>query len=75
MANNRGHGFTSTISKLKGIEINVSQLEALTIQPNKKSAWFGGGSYGHSIISTLWDQGYVTSEDPTYFRPKMISFP
>ncbi|KAF2644249.1 FAD-binding domain-containing protein [Massarina eburnea CBS 473.64] len=61
MANNQGHGFTTTIAKLSGIEINLSQLTNIKIQPNKKSAWFQGGTWGGNIIKTLWDQGFVTT--------------
>ncbi|KAF2685189.1 FAD-binding domain-containing protein [Lentithecium fluviatile CBS 122367] len=61
MANNQGHGFTTTITKLSGIEINLSQLTNIKIQPNKKSAWFQGGTWGGNIIKTLWDQGFVTT--------------
>jgi len=62
MANNQGHGFTTSIAKLKGIEINLSQLTNIKITPGKKSAWFQGGTSGGNIIETLWNQGFVTSK-------------
>ncbi|RDA83522.1 hypothetical protein CP532_4149 [Ophiocordyceps camponoti-leonardi (nom. inval.)] len=61
LAYSRGHGFTATLTRFRGIEINLSRLTAITIQPDKKSAWFQGGTYGKMIIETLWDQGYVTT--------------
>ncbi|PFH62259.1 hypothetical protein XA68_14390 [Ophiocordyceps unilateralis] len=61
LAYSRGHGFTSTLTKFRGIEINLSQLTAITIQPDGESAWFQGGTYGKMIIETLWDRGYVTT--------------
>jgi hypothetical protein len=69
MANNQGHGFTTSITKLSGIEINLSQINKIRIQPNKKSAWFQGGTWGGNIIKTLWDQGFVTSEFFSYCIP------
>ncbi|PHH80589.1 hypothetical protein CDD80_848 [Ophiocordyceps camponoti-rufipedis] len=61
LAYTRGHGFTSTLTKFRGIEINLSQLKAIKIQPDGKSAWFQGGTYGKLVIDTLWDRGYVTT--------------
>ncbi|RFU76457.1 fad binding domain-containing [Trichoderma arundinaceum] len=55
----RGHGSTSTISKFKGIEINLSKLTGITIQSDKKSALFQGGVYADLIINKLWNQGYI----------------
>ncbi|UKZ78452.1 hypothetical protein TrVFT333_006192 [Trichoderma virens FT-333] len=59
LAYTRGHGSTNTISKFKGIEINLSKLTEITIQPDKKSALFQGGVYADLIINKLWSQGYI----------------
>ncbi|KAL7944096.1 hypothetical protein V8C42DRAFT_358776 [Trichoderma barbatum] len=59
LAYTRGHGSTNTISKFKGIEINLSKLTEITIQPDKKSALFQGGVYADLIIEKIWSQGYI----------------
>jgi UDP-N-acetylenolpyruvoylglucosamine reductase len=61
MANNRGHGFTTSISKFKGMQINVSQLRNIDIKPNKKSAVLQGGLATGDIIDALWSKGLVTT--------------
>ncbi|KAH6603851.1 hypothetical protein Trco_007297 [Trichoderma cornu-damae] len=59
LAYTRGHGSTSTISKFRGIEINLSKLTGITIQPDKKSALFQGGVYADVVIKKLGNQGYI----------------
>ncbi|PTB63072.1 FAD-binding domain-containing protein [Trichoderma citrinoviride] len=59
LAYTRGHGSSSTISKFRGIEINLSKLNGFTIQPDKKSALFQGGVYADLIIKKLWNDGYI----------------
>ncbi|KAL7931836.1 hypothetical protein V8C35DRAFT_329200 [Trichoderma chlorosporum] len=59
LAYTRGHGSTRTISRFKGIEINLSKLTEITIQPDKKSAMFQGGVYADLIIKKIWSQGYI----------------
>ncbi|KAM0246496.1 hypothetical protein ACHAQJ_010178 [Trichoderma viride] len=59
LAYTRGHGSTSTLAKFQGIEINLSKLTGITIQPNKKSALFQGGVYADMVIDTLWNEGYI----------------
>ncbi|PYH77480.1 FAD binding domain-containing protein [Aspergillus uvarum CBS 121591] len=61
MAVNRGHSLTITTGRFKGIEIDMASLRDYTIEPDFQSAWFQGGSYGGSVISSLWDQGYVAT--------------
>ncbi|OQE43750.1 hypothetical protein PENCOP_c003G01409 [Penicillium coprophilum] len=61
MVVNRGHALTKTVGTFKGVQIDMASLRGLTIQPNKKSALFQGGTYGGQVIDTLWDQGYVTT--------------
>ena len=36
-------------------------LKNITIEPSKKSAWFGGGVYGGLVTQYLWDRGFVTT--------------
>ncbi|KAL7954991.1 hypothetical protein V8C34DRAFT_327725 [Trichoderma compactum] len=55
----RGHGSTNTISKFRGIEINLSKLTGITIQPDKTSALFQGGVYSDLVINTIWSQGCI----------------
>ncbi|OTA08263.1 FAD-binding domain and SignalP-predicted secretion signal [Trichoderma parareesei] len=59
LAYSRGHGSSSTISKFRGIEINLSKLTKITIQPDKKSALFQGGVYADLSIKKLWNDGYI----------------
>ncbi|KAM0447700.1 hypothetical protein ACHAO4_008841 [Trichoderma viride] len=61
LAYNRGHGLTNTLAKFQGIQINLSQLTRITIQPDKKAALFQGGVYADIVIDTLWDQGYIVT--------------
>ncbi|KAK1239988.1 hypothetical protein MKX08_007430 [Trichoderma sp. CBMAI-0020] len=61
LAYNRGHGLTNTLAKFQGIQISLSQLTGISIQPDKKSALFQGGVYADIVIDTLWDQGYVVT--------------
>ncbi|KAE8150125.1 FAD binding domain-containing protein [Aspergillus avenaceus] len=58
---NRGHALTTTVGNFKGIKIDMASLRDLTIQPDYKSAWLQGGSYGGPVIQKLWDQGYVAT--------------
>ncbi|KIA75778.1 hypothetical protein HK57_00392 [Aspergillus ustus] len=57
----RGHGFTSTLTRFRGIEINLARLNKVTIQTGGKSAVIQGGSYGDLVIGALWDAGYVAA--------------
>ncbi|KAK4063869.1 CAZyme family AA7 [Trichoderma harzianum] len=61
LAYTRGHGSTNSISKFRGIEINLSKLNEITIQSDNKSALFQGGVYGDLVIKTLWNQGYIAA--------------
>ncbi|EHK47045.1 hypothetical protein TRIATDRAFT_217465 [Trichoderma atroviride IMI 206040] len=59
---NRGHGLKNTLAKFQGIQINLSQLTGITIQPDRNSALFQGGVYADIVIDTLWEQGYIVSQ-------------
>ncbi|CAH0003347.1 unnamed protein product [Clonostachys byssicola] len=56
---NRGHGSTTTIARFKGLQLDMTLLNAITIDPSGKTALFQGGVYGRQIIDTLWDKGYI----------------
>ena len=36
-------------------------LKIVAIEPNSKSAWFGGGVYGGLVTDYLWDRGLVAT--------------
>ncbi|KAH7635579.1 hypothetical protein B0T09DRAFT_362731 [Sordaria sp. MPI-SDFR-AT-0083] len=61
LAINKGHGFPSSLGSFNGVQINLAQFRNISIQPNSKSAWFGGGVYDGQANRYLWDQGYVTT--------------
>lgn len=39
----------------------MANLRSIAIQPDGKSAWFGGGAYGGPVTTYLYDRGYVTT--------------
>ncbi|OTB10566.1 hypothetical protein K445DRAFT_69980 [Daldinia sp. EC12] len=61
LAVNRGHGFTTSLGVFKGVQIDLKQLTAITIEKTGKSAVFQGGVRAREVMATLWDHGYVTS--------------
>lgn len=61
MAYNRGHGSPSSVASFNGIQINMVNLNDITIQPGSESAWFGGGVYDGQVSRYLWEQGYVAT--------------
>ncbi|KFY07455.1 hypothetical protein V492_07117 [Pseudogymnoascus sp. VKM F-4246] len=61
LALNGGHGFTHSLRSFNGIQINLVNLQKITIEPSGKTAWFGGGLVTGQVTSYLWDQGYVTT--------------
>ncbi|KAI4864936.1 FAD-binding domain-containing protein [Hypoxylon rubiginosum] len=63
LAVNRGHGLTTSLGRFRGVQIDMKQLTAITIDPDGKSALFQGGAYVREIMATLWDQGYVAGDD------------
>ncbi|KAI6085187.1 FAD-binding domain-containing protein [Hypoxylon rubiginosum] len=58
---NRGHGLTAALNKFRGIQIDMKQLTAITIDSDGKSALFQGGVSVDEVVTALWDQGYVTT--------------
>jgi hypothetical protein len=39
----------------------MANIRNIEIQPDGKSAWFGGGTYDGQVSRYLWEQGYVTT--------------
>lgn len=58
---NRGHGSPTSLTSFSGIQINMVNLQNITIQSSGKTAWFQGGVYDGGVSSYLWDQGYVAT--------------
>ena len=58
---NRGHGSPVSLIPFNGIQINMVNLQNITIQPGGETAWFQGGVYDGPVSSYLWDQGYVAT--------------
>ncbi|KAL8856457.1 MAG: hypothetical protein Q9178_006927 [Gyalolechia marmorata] len=56
----RGHALTTSVGRFTGIEIDMSNLKDIRINPNNATAQFQGGVYSYEVINTLWDQGFVT---------------
>lgn len=51
---------TSTLSEFDGMQIDMSLLDKIEIQPDGQSAILGGGVFAQNIMEKLWDAGYVT---------------
>ncbi|KAI1489089.1 hypothetical protein F5X96DRAFT_642522 [Biscogniauxia mediterranea] len=65
LVRNRGHGTTASLTTFSGIEINVDQLQGVTIADDGETATFQAGTYGAQVIQYLWDAGYVTTTGST----------
>lgn len=61
LAYNTGHGSTVTLSRFDGVQISLSNLQQITIQPDGNSVWVQGGSRAGPVNRFLWDKGYVTT--------------
>ncbi|KAL8638721.1 MAG: hypothetical protein Q9228_004148 [Teloschistes exilis] len=58
LAINRGHGTTKTLSTVQhGIQINLRQLQEITIASDGKSAKLGGGVYNDNVVNALHAKG------------------
>lgn len=54
LAINRAHGTTKSLSTVQhGIQINLRQLQEITIAPDGKTATLGGGVYNDNVINAL----------------------
>ncbi|KAJ2982867.1 hypothetical protein NUW58_g6354 [Xylaria curta] len=58
---NRAHARTYTPGTFKGLMISMEQLLKIEMQPDRKSAWFQGGTYDGQVMNYLWERGYVTT--------------
>ncbi|KAI1433774.1 FAD-binding domain-containing protein [Xylaria sp. CBS 124048] len=65
LAVGRKHGMTVSMSKFEGIQIDMSLLNDIIINPREGTATFQGGVYAKEVIETLWEQGYVTATGST----------
>jgi len=61
LAYNRGYAFTNTFGSFNGIQINLANLNSITIELDGKSAWFGGGTYTGQVANFLWERGFITT--------------
>ncbi|KAK7738601.1 hypothetical protein SLS62_011370 [Diatrype stigma] len=57
----RGHGISTSVASFQGLQINLGQLNAITIAEDGKSARFQGGLDNGQVLGNVWDQGYVTT--------------
>ncbi|KAI1398668.1 hypothetical protein F4819DRAFT_502163 [Hypoxylon fuscum] len=58
---NRGHSLTTSAGDFNGIQISMSGLQSIDIQPDGETAWFQGGTYDGQVMEYLWDRGYVAT--------------
>jgi hypothetical protein len=58
---NRGHGSTTTLGSFNGVQISMSGLRNIRIEPETSAAWFQGGVYSAQVNQYLWEQGYVAT--------------
>ncbi|KAK4221486.1 hypothetical protein QBC38DRAFT_522121 [Podospora fimiseda] len=61
MVVNTGHGFTYTLGKFKGLQIDMKLLTKFQISSDKKSAFVQGGVYAWEVMRTLDKAGYITA--------------
>lgn len=61
LAINRGHGNAKSLGTFNGVQINMAHFKNIDIQPDGKSAWFGGGTYDGQVSEYLWQRGYVAT--------------
>ncbi|EJT81181.1 hypothetical protein GGTG_01165 [Gaeumannomyces tritici R3-111a-1] len=58
MVKSRGHAPTDTVGRFRGIQIDMSKLQRITIQPGggsntTETAWFQGGTYDNDNLVNL----------------------
>ncbi|XXG99914.1 hypothetical protein Hte_006255 [Hypoxylon texense] len=61
LAINRGHGSSTSLGTFNGIQINLANLQSITIQPDGQSAWFQGAVYDWQVTEYLWENGFVAT--------------
>ncbi|KAI1490987.1 hypothetical protein F5X96DRAFT_509465 [Biscogniauxia mediterranea] len=60
-AANRGHALTTSVGAFDGIQIDLRSLSSIQINPDTQTARFQAGVYGHEVLQTMSDAGYVTA--------------
>ncbi|KAI3327600.1 FAD-binding domain-containing protein [Xylariaceae sp. AK1471] len=58
LVRNRGHGGTTSLAVMKGLEIDMKLLQGMTFNENERTAVLQGGTYAGPVIRSLWDKGY-----------------
>jgi hypothetical protein len=64
LAINRAHSRSYSPGTFQGLMIDLGALLNIEIQPDEKSAWFGGGTYDGQVMEYLWERGFVASKHP-----------
>lgn len=60
---------TESLGAFKGLEINLRELNTITIAEDGESALFQGGTTNDEVMFYLWDEGYVVRKFPTQSEP------
>ncbi|CAI6336693.1 unnamed protein product [Periconia digitata] len=76
LAYNGHHGTLTTLGKMdRGIQINVNQLNSISIAQDSTTVTMGGGVNSKKLIDTLWDAGKQavtgTCECVSYMGPAL----
>ncbi|KAH8199349.1 hypothetical protein TruAng_006481 [Truncatella angustata] len=61
LAVNRGHDLNAWAGTLSGMQIDMTALTNVTIQPDGQTALLQGGTYDGEVTKYLYDNGYVAS--------------
>ncbi|KXJ85156.1 hypothetical protein Micbo1qcDRAFT_128479 [Microdochium bolleyi] len=61
LAVNRGHGNAQSLGSFTGIQIHLAKLQDISINADKKTAWFAGGVSAGNVTRYLWREGFVTT--------------
>ncbi|KAI0871075.1 hypothetical protein GGS24DRAFT_76006 [Hypoxylon argillaceum] len=56
-----GHGIAASLHSFNGIQISTWKLNQINVDPDGKTAWFGGGVNVGNVTEYLWERGYVTT--------------
>lgn len=59
---NSAHSLTTSVEPFSGIQINLSNLRGIKIQPEKQTVILEAGALNHEVITALWNRGFVTSK-------------
>ncbi|KAH6653118.1 hypothetical protein BKA67DRAFT_678230 [Truncatella angustata] len=61
LAVNRGHDLNAWAGTLSGMQIDMTALTNVTIQPDGQTALLQGGTYDGEVTKYLYDNGYVAT--------------